>query len=824
MLKITTYKLFTYKLFLLLYLLFLSPKTNPLSKLMIYKITTKLLAFVLLVNATLFAQMAYYTLPPQKITPQTAGFTPVALYAGAPTTDAYNVTNGAYSPTGQLLFFIKNNAVYNGAGVAVGNLGIAGNLAACTELYTQILGEVAIVPIPGSCTEYYAIYTLANVGVGSVRLVYTKINCTAGAVTVTNASGPTVYSCGGTVSTANFAFTIGFANSIAVSKIVSGTGTTALRYLYAAGTDGITKYDITSAGFTNAYNFGTIGTLTANDYGTMELELAPDQKWLAFSNYYANTGGTKVFVLNIDPLTGQLGTIPYQSYTLNKIKGLEFDKTLPKPLLYVAGGITGANVLAKINTATQVVTNIAPGAGNDFSNTFLELAKNGWLMAVTPGTAGVNRLSKFNTAVATPVISSQNIGANPRHTFLPYMGNVYTLADQIDGEDYTGFSGNQYVALNAITLNNLSLTGDCEFGGILNFYNCNAMLLNATYLNSITTGASYKIDVVASVACAAVTGTGLLNYQGAWVNGAIPTNYDLRTLTDANGNTLLTATGQHSVSVTVKDACGNITTKSGFINVLSTVPAVLNLEIYNTYYTNPSVTYVPASTNVSAPVLAGALSAGFRINGSTGAVTGYNVTIDEVSSTGIFIKNIYNKTTVTNNITTVGAINLNSLCVPTTVWGTATGGACTGGYTGYWGANNAANSLNKYYKIAVTLNNPCSNVTAFSYVLVNNAFAKINNPNGEFALQSSTKTNVLVYPNPSSTSVNFNLSNEVDDVYTIEVFDVVGKKTATLTQNTALTKGNNTLEFNVSALPNGVYIYKINSATLNKTGLLHIIN
>jgi hypothetical protein len=168
--------------------------------------------------------------------------------------------------------------------------------------------------------------------------------------------------------------------------------------------------------------------------------------------------------------------------------------------------------------------------------------------------------------------------------------------------------------------------------------------------------------------------------------------------------------------------------------------------------------------------------------------------------------------------------------VPATVWASTTpgGGSCAStsptysGYTGYWGYQNGLISLNKYYNICVTLYNPCSNVTACSYILVNNGYAKTINANTGLS-NSAPKTDVLVYPNPASNLVNFNLTNEVDDVYTIELFDVVGKKMATITHNTALNKGENTIEFNTNALPNGTYTYKVSSTTMNKTGLLNII-
>lgn len=805
------------------------------------KIITKLITLMLLVNAAMFAQMNYYAMPPQKITPLTGGFLPTALYSGAPSPDTYQVSNGAYSPTGQLLFFVKNDGVYNAAGGYVGPL--AGDIGSSSgqdchlvSRMTQIRGEVAIVPIPGSCTDYYVIYTKSDGLVDFDGTVfYAKVSCSGGVVTITHFSGPTYFTCGSgrEIFSADVYkdFAIGAGGRIAVSKIASGSGSTAKRYLYVASTtNGITKYDITNTGIGNPTPFGTILGISLSDYAGYELDLSPDQKWLAFSNHTSSTAGTKVFIVEVSLLTGDYaGALPKIITGANAIaiKGLEFDKTSLYPNLYVAGGTTASNVLAKIDVNTLTPTLITAGA-NDFSNTFLELAKNGYILAITPGTGSVKRLSKIHPT--TNAITSQNLTSNSSHTFI-YMGNVYTLPDQVDGEDYTGFIGQQYVALTGITINNVYLNGDCDQGfPYPKLYNCAAMNLNATYYNNISAGSEYKIDITASNCGQPATGAGLLNYTGSWISGAVPSNYDIRSLTDINGYKLQTATGQHLVTVSVKDACGNITTKSNSFNVLAEVTPSPNLEIYK--YVSPLITYVPASINIATPVQVGALSIGIRINGSTGSITAYNITIDEVnSSSTIIAANIYNATYLTTNISTVPPINLNSLCTDPVFWASPPPSGpgspeCTpygsNIYSAFFAYNSAANSLNKYYKITVTFSNPCSIATAYSYVYVNNAYNKTINPNTDL-LNSEAKTAVLVYPNPANSLVNFNLTNEVDDVYTIELFDVVGKKMATITHNTALNKGDNTIEFNTNTLPSGAYTYKISSKTINKTGLLNII-
>ncbi len=156
------------------------------------------------------------------------------------------------------------------------------------------------------------------------------------------------------------------------------------------------------------------------------------------------------------------------------------------------------------------------------------------------------------------------------------------------------------------------------------------------------------------------------------------------------------------------------------------------------------------------------------------------------------------------------------------------GGACTSispaysGYTGYWGYTNGLNSVGNYYKLTLTLSNPCSSTSAYSYLYVNNGYARMAKPNELTIANEALQTNLTVYPNPSTTLVNFALSSEADDVYTIEVYDVMGAKVAAIATNQALSKGTHTLEFNTANLATGIYTYKINSNNLNQTGTLQL--
>ncbi len=760
------------------------------------------------------AQMNFWATPPSKLDVRNTIVSASPLYSGAPGSDSYQVSNGMYSGCGNLLFFIKNNQVFNAAGVNVGQLGGQyTSTSFCQENYMQIKGEVALVPKPGSTTDYYAIYIMAD-GVGIGKLFYAIITVNGSTVTVTNQSYAGNYPCGSGGSNIVAYNAFGLASQganpggIAVSKVQSNGS----RYLYVCGDYGIAKYDITSAGITGYQTIVTPALLglTNNDFGTMELELSSDSKWLAFSNYNAVVPGVtyKVFVVGLDPSNGGQWNTQFQSYTLNAIKGLEFDNATPNPNLFVAGGTTTANVLAKINLNTQAVTNISTG-GYDWSNTFLEYGKNGRIMGIVPY-SGSRRLMQINP-INNTVSASILLPFNSQHTY-PVMGNVYTLPDQIDFDDYTYSIAPPPVQLSAITLNSSAFTGNCDEGGLLQLYNCNAILLNAAYVNNVSTPSQYKITLTQMNGCTALNGSSYLNYVGNWTSGAVPANLDIRYLTDANGNSLLNKTGRFQISVSVMDNCNNISTKSGMIDVYATVTPTLDLEIYNTYWTNPSNTYLSASQNIASPILTGALTAGFRINNSIGNVTGYNVTIDQVDNTGIFIKNIYNMTYVTNNISSVSPQQLNSFCVNSTVWNPYTGvSACTStnpsysGYTGYWGYSNGQLSVGNYYKITVTLYNPCSNSTNYSYIYVNNGGMRIMNSE----LAENTVDQISIYPNPANSRININIASEQEENYSVQIYDLTGRLITTVFENIHVNKDNNVFEYNTEHLNTGTYLCKI---------------
>ncbi|MEW6772877.1 MAG: T9SS type A sorting domain-containing protein [Bacteroidota bacterium] len=372
-----------------------------------------------------------------------------------------------------------------------------------------------------------------------------------------------------------------------------------------------------------------------------------------------------------------------------------------------------------------------------------------------------------------------------------------------------------------ILINNLSLKGNCDDGNLLTVYNCTNIAISMPFASTLQDPYQYKIDIIQydNNTCSPLPNTSsYFVYYGNWTNGPFPNGLDLRTLNNSFGNSFYTHTGMFLIKISFKDANLNTFVKSGLINILSAVTPNLNLEIYNTYWTDPSNTYLPASQNISNPILTGALTAGFRINNSTGNVTGYNVNIDQVDNTGNLIKNIYNKTYITNNISTVAPQQLNSFCIPSSVWSPYTGiNACNSsnpnysGYTGYWGYSNGLISVGNYYKITITLYNPCSNASNYSYIYVNNGGMKLmENPDTSTKyFKDIFKANI--FPNPSKDIINFNIQTEKDDYYTIQIFDLTGRLLFTPFENIFLNSGENNLQCDIRHLNPGTHLCIIRS-------------
>lgn len=67
------------------------------------------------------------------------------------------------------------------------------------------------------------------------------------------------------------------------------------------------------------------------------------------------------------------------------------------------------------------------------------------------------------------------------------------------------------------------------------------------------------------------------------------------------------------------------------------------------------------------------------------------------------------------------------------------------------------------------------------------------------------------YPNPFNPNTNINYSIPITSKITLEVFNIVGQKVATLINGETKSPGRYSIQFNASKLPSGMYFYRLNS-------------
>lgn len=766
---------------------------------------------LLMLTSYTFAQQKTWTTPPKKWNMSPSTPTSTSLPGGA---SAYSVANGAYDEAGNLLFYVQDNEIYDDAGDLVDDLPNYYPNSDCDEAYTLLNGEIAIVPIPGTCNEFYVIYGKDNV-TGNSPLLYVEVDCSGASPSITY--NGTVYT--GCLGYVNQAFIIANHGGLdhtafAVSKVYDGSGASAVRFLLSVSATGIVKSIISSSGISSGTTttYTTLGLTIYTDFEGIEAEIS----W--GSNYFAwSSANGKVFTINIDPANGDYIDPSTETYTISGAKGIEFSNSTGNPYLYVAA----ASDLKRINTSNQSSTNISWGS-NDLSNTFLEYGKNGRIYGVSPTYSGGTLTgSKLVGIVGTSVITGVTADIDSRHVYgTAVVSGIFTLPDQIDGEDYTYFFGLPKVTITNFTLNSNIVSDVCDNGTDKYCQNA-AINFNATYSGGTPDEYNLMIQAYDDNTCSPtqLTGGSYINYQSGWQSGVLTNGTDLRTLTDGNSLNLGNITGTVKITYSIKDACGNESTYARYIQIYDPVPLSIDLGIKT-----PSGWTTP-SHSIGSPVNVGTASLAYRVDGSTGTLSQLTVLIEEVDNTGAFIQTIYNKTINTTNFSLYDDVNLNTLCVGSAVWGFNPGfGGCTGGYTGYFSYTNGQESYQDYYKITVTLSNLCGTSSDWSYFYVSSQGNSPVNPNvterKQQEVMEQENNSLNIYPNPVTNQLTIKFNQSTDDMVEISLTDVLGKQTRVLMPSTKVKKGNFNQTFDLITLPAGLYSYQIKTSNTIQTGMI----
>jgi hypothetical protein len=776
--------------------------------------------FAVMLSASIsFAQMNYWTTPPYKfnMNPSTPTRTNIP-----PGFTSYEVANGAYDQAGNLLFYVVDGNLISASGNSFGNLG-GYNLVNCDEAYDYLQAEVAIVPVPGTCRQFYVIYAMDN-PIGNCKLLYVKVDCSGSTPAVAYSQMVSVYCPPDEPYYAGEGFVIGNGGhdhtSFAVSGIVSGEGAGAQRYLYSTSSDGIYKYTITSTAIASGILTAPRAMLSLDDnsFEGLEAELSWNRDIFAWIDPF----GGKVHTIRLKPdgdfLSGSL-----VSYNLGGAKGIEFTNAISNPFLYVSYPFG----IRKINTATQTSTLLKAQSGVNLSKSFLEYGKNGKIYGVSPtyDTHG-NLVGTTLVGIASnDTYSSVNAGFDSRFQDYLYLNTfIFTLPDQIDGDNYNYFYGNPYITINNFTLNGSIPLPSCSAPS--NLYNCVPITFNATY-NGGSIPSQYKFEIRATDAnCDIITGQNYINFNSGWIIGHPIPNLDLRDFKDDNELSLGNITGKVNIKYSMRDACGNESSINNTILVSSMPDAEIELEIQSK--DNPLV-YLPPAHSANSAINVSCITLAYRILNSAGLISYYKILVEKTNSQGAVqgkvIEQIIN---LDNGVGSLTNINLNSYCAMQSAWPSPPPfGSCSisspqnyDGYFSYFGYMSGLYSLNNYYKLTVAVGNLCGETSDYSYLYVSDAYKNpFDNINeDEYGSMLPRINDATVYPNPLSDylTIMVNLANE--DKITIELSDMSGRLARTLLRDEALPAGNYVNSFDISGLTPGMYIYRVISGSFSKSG------
>jgi hypothetical protein len=225
------------------------------------------------------AQMDKWVLPPNEVdftvTPPTSSVLPNAA-------TSYNVSNAAHDTDGNLLFSIVDNQVFNPSGTNVGTLNSA-NFFSNTYFSNNILFEIALFPLPGTCDTWCALYLLhGGVSIPGAALAMTEITIMDnGSIVVQQLPNGGVKPYFGGYG--------GLALSQSAPDAPFGT-----RTLYVVAGGEVDAYNFTGTGLPSPV---TLATYTNFDMALTEVDLSHDGATLAWGNY----NNAEIHTLGISP-------------------------------------------------------------------------------------------------------------------------------------------------------------------------------------------------------------------------------------------------------------------------------------------------------------------------------------------------------------------------------------------------------------------------------------------------------------------------------------------------------------------------------------------
>lgn len=761
------------------------------------------------------AQQLNWVLPANQWNMQSTTLSSSSLPGGSSST--FILSNGAYDANGSLLFYVKDDNIINSSGTSIGTLrpyyvqgayyppdGAGGQNQYNFETSGE---EVSIVPVPGACKKYYVIYTKGNwVSAGS-HVLYAIVDCSSGSATV---DYPLENSSVSNTPVGGYSGGWG----LAVSKTFNGTD----RYLFSGGEFGIARHTISSTGISsgsvisNASDEPTLFSGGSSYYSNQELELSPDQQYLA----WGNTNSEKLNILKLNSSYTKV-TGAAVAVSMPDIRGIEFNASSTR--IYISEPTIGVKYY---NISTSIIGNVNNPSNLD--NTFLELAKNGRIYGVNSN----NRLQSIDEATndLNPEESSPNVNSNLFH--ITGVTDRFHLPDQIDGEDYTNIAGDATPTAD-FSINGSAVSTNCNIPTEL--FNCSSadMLFNNLSVN----GMKYRIVVTKMSSC----GNKPVVMHDTGIIPNCPT--DLKNLPGgASGTYLANNSGLFRIYFHVYNNCSNHSLTSRFISV-SNAPSGATAS-FNTNVTtkagqtltigscvvpsNTELTYTDGATScggvggynfpmehtsAATPNQVGRLNTIFDLSNVSAGIgsSNYAVTIKTDhwdGSNWISMDSNPNGETITG----LSAINLSALVSydPLSPWFEA--------FT-----YPLVTPHGSIYRVTLTVSNECGSYTSSQIVQLNTVQLKSTATVSENT--SEISENLLVYPNPANARITFEYLSENENEATITISTVDGRIVDT--SSSYINSGQNQLYIDLSNFDAGTYFYsfKIEGETSTGTIIKH---
>jgi hypothetical protein len=340
----------------------------------------------------------------------------------------YNASNGAFDENSNLLFYLRDRAIYDAQGNFIDDL-------EADYIIGTIEYEISIVPVPEIENKYYIVYLTYGLPVGH-HLYYSVIDCSNGNIQIEQ---------NGVLLDTYY----GSSGGIAVSALQSNN----TRHLYCVASPAVNKYVINETGiffdqeiYTGNVNSGDM------DYETPNLELSFDESKLAWSSNV--TSIINVISLNENGNFAELNlyTIPNTTGVAPQISGIEFspdgtkifasvwmadfsgtyeliDGEYPTSKIRVMDNYWAIGGLFAVNLQNSEVTQLTNDGA--YHTSHLEIATDGYIYAVGNDGDNLGRLDPVTNSFVSNAVSVNVYSNNEVAFYLPF----YSLPDQIDYKD-----------------------------------------------------------------------------------------------------------------------------------------------------------------------------------------------------------------------------------------------------------------------------------------------------------------------------------------------------------------------------------------------------